>query len=123
MKIWIDDTRPAPDGFVWCKKTDEVVLILSRHTQNKTYRDISLISLDHDAGDYARFGGDYVKVLDWLEFRERMANIKVNFPIHLHTRNPIGHENMRRIIDHNSWEYQDELEPFKFPEAKEGEVI
>ena len=23
MKLWIDDVRPAPDGYVWCKSVEE----------------------------------------------------------------------------------------------------
>ena len=23
MKLWIDDVRPAPEGYVWCKSVDE----------------------------------------------------------------------------------------------------
>ena len=23
MKLWIDDVRPAPKGYVWCKSVDE----------------------------------------------------------------------------------------------------
>lgn len=28
MKIWIDDTRPAPDGYVWCVTTNEAKLLI-----------------------------------------------------------------------------------------------
>ena len=23
MKLWIDDVRPAPEGYVWCKSVEE----------------------------------------------------------------------------------------------------
>ena len=23
MKLWIDDVRPAPEGYVWCKTVNE----------------------------------------------------------------------------------------------------
>ena len=23
MKLWIDDVRPAPEGYVWCKSVNE----------------------------------------------------------------------------------------------------
>ena len=29
--------------------------------------EIELIDIDHDAGDYACDGGDYIRLLDWLE--------------------------------------------------------
>lgn len=25
MKLWIDDIRPAPEGYVWCKSFEEVL--------------------------------------------------------------------------------------------------
>ena len=58
---------------------------------------IDVIDLDHDAGDYAYDGGDYIKLLDWLEETER------NYPIRIHSMNPVGVENMRRIIRRNGW--------------------
>ena len=58
---------------------------------------ITLIDIDYDAGDYAHDGGDYIKLLDWLEETGR------NYPIHIHSMNPVGAENMRRIIQRNGW--------------------
>ena len=28
---------------------------------------IQVIDIDHDAGEYSQYGGDYIKLLDWLE--------------------------------------------------------
>ena len=100
MKIWIDDTRPAPEGYVWCKSVQEAkdtVLMLELYaTVNESYK-VELIDLDHDASVYAYDGGDYIKLLDWLEETER------NYPIRIHSMNPVGIENMRRIIQRNGW--------------------
>ena len=60
-------------------------------------REIELIDIDHDAGDYASDGGDYIKLLDWLEETGR------NYPIRIHSQNPVGVANMRRIIQRNGW--------------------
>ena len=109
MKLWIDDVRPAPDGYVWRKSVDdaigiiELIDIFSQYTcynpstgeEKKAY--IELIDIDHDAGDYAQYGGDYIKLLDWLEETGR------NYPIRIHSMNPVGVENMRRIIQKNGW--------------------
>lgn len=59
--------------------------------------DIELIDIDHDAGDYVNDGGDYIKLLDWLEETDR------NYPIRIHSMNPVGVANMRRIIERNGW--------------------
>lgn len=53
---------------------------------------ILLIDCDHDLGDYAYDGGDGIKLLDWLAENERF------YPIRLHTMNPVGRENMLRMI-------------------------
>lgn len=94
MKLWIDDVRPAPEGYVWCRSVNEAkICILLR---DKCI--IELIDIDHDAGDYAFDGGDYIKLLDWLE------EMGCNYPIHIHSMNPVGIENMRRIIQRNGWQ-------------------
>ena len=55
------------------------------------------MSLDHDAGDYAAQGGDYIKILDWMEENSYVC------PIHIHTANVVGRQNMIRICEHNNW--------------------
>lgn len=100
MKIWVDDVRPAPEGYVWCKSVQEAkdtVLVLELYaTVNESYK-VELIDVDHDAGGYAYDGGDYIKLLDWLEETGR------DYPIRIHSMNPVGVENMRRIIQRNGW--------------------
>ena len=44
-------------------------------------REIDVIDIDHDASDYASDGGDYIKLLDWLEETGR------NYPIRIHSMN------------------------------------
>lgn len=112
MKIWIDDVRPAPPGYTWCKSVNQVkewLIIFERrieklkefnakHNKSMYVPECELIDIDHDAGDYVVDGGDYIKLLDWLEETGR------NYPIHIHSMNPVGVENMRRIIQRNGWE-------------------
>ena len=92
MKLWIDDVREAPDGYKWIHSVDEAKYIISLYSN-----EIELIDIDHDAGDYVYDGGDYIKLLDWLEETNR------NIPIHIHSMNPIGIANMRAIIQRNKW--------------------
>ena len=28
MKLWIDDVRPAPEGYVWCKSVNEAKTLI-----------------------------------------------------------------------------------------------
>ena len=125
MKLWIDDVRPAPENYdCWCRSVDEAknfilsqerrrddALKVAQSNLNKRHdivayrgalriannRDIELIDIDHDAGDYVSDGGDYIRLLDWLEETGR------NYPIRVHSQNPVGVQNMRRIIERNGW--------------------
>ena len=105
MKLWIDDVRPAPEGYVHIKSVDEAKeciefaerqLSMTICTEFSHYN-IKLIDIDHDAGDYAQYGGDYIKLLDWLEETGR------NYPIRIHSMNVVGAANMRAIIERNGW--------------------
>lgn len=104
INIWVDDIRPAPEGFIWLKSVNDVINFIWSYQKNfdgNETRYIDTISLDHDAGEYARDGGDYIKILDFLE--QYKHNIDIPKKFHLHSMNPIGKENMRRIIEHNRW--------------------
>lgn len=96
MKLWIDDVREAPEGYIWCRSVNETKEFITRYLQWNIR--IELLDIDHDAGDFASDGGDYIEILNWLE--EYMVCC---FPIHIHSMNPVGVENMRRIIKRNGW--------------------
>ena len=102
MKLWIDDVRPAPEGYVWKKSVNDAKSFITMREfvcriHYLSVQPFDVIDIDHDAGDYASDGGDYIKLLDWLEETGR------NYPIHIHSMNPVGVENMRRIIQRNGW--------------------
>lgn len=126
MKLWLDDLRPVPEGYVWCKSVYDAIkciwtferamftlqweydtagmpifspLTMNREALQEKMNEyhIELIDCDHDLGDYAKDGGDGVKLLDWLEETGR------NYPIRIHSQNPVGVQNMRRIIQRNGW--------------------
>ena len=96
LKIWVDDVRPAPEGYVWLKSVNEVKKYLADPYILCNY-EISLIDLDHDAGDYAKDGGDYVRILDYLEI------VGYNGDLRIHSMNAVGVQNMRNIIQKNGW--------------------
>ena len=109
MKLWIDDVRPAPDGYIWVKTVNKAKSIIAKmENENRKIQEdswglkfplieLEVIDMDHDAGDYVSDGGDYIKLLNWLEGTGR------NYPIRIHSMNPVGVENMRRIIQRNGW--------------------
>ena len=100
MKLWLDDVRPAPEGYVWCKSVVEAKTFIHEFelpSNEEFFGKIELIDIDHDAGDYAKDGGDYIRLCDWLEETGR------NYPIRIHSMNPVGVANMRAIIQRNGW--------------------
>ena len=123
MKLWIDDLRPAPEGYIWCKSVNQARACIIKHEdiacehyslatkkmlngkETEFFEQLDLgskhlcelLDIDHDLGDYAADGGDGVKLLDWLEETGR------NYSIRIHSMNTVGVENMRRIIERNGW--------------------
>lgn len=91
VKIWVDDLRPVPIGYEGTKSVDETIALIEEIESEGG--EIELLDLDHDLGDYAQFGGDAIKILDFLVERETY------YPIEIHTANPVGRANMERMID------------------------
>ncbi len=95
MKLWIDDLRPVPSGYAWAKSVNEAKgMILQAEQAGIPF---TLLDFDHDAGDFAGEGGDYIRLMDWLEETQR------RYPIAIHTMNPVGRENMLAIVRKNRW--------------------
>lgn len=91
LKLWLDDLRQPPDHtWNWVRSVWGAVSAIK--SEIKSGRGIDMMSLDHDLGDYARQGGDGIKLLVW------MIEHDVYCPVMLHTMNPVGRENMARII-------------------------
>ena len=95
MRLWIDGVRPAPDEYKLAASVNNAKYFIEWAERDGV--PIDLIDIDHDAGIYASDGGDYIKLLDWLEETGR------NYPIRIHSMNPVGIANMRRIIQRNGW--------------------
>lgn len=118
MKIWLDDLRPAPEGWQWelsVNEAIECIVCAERHVESAkgmiealkeaglpdshavkwkrwiAENTIEMISLDHDLGDQAHDGGDGIKLMDWLLERGTL------YPLEFHTANPVGRANMERM--------------------------
>lgn len=90
MKLYVDDLRMPPAGFVLARSVNAAKeIILDAENKGET---IDLIDLDHDMGDFASDGGDAICLLDWLVERDTL------YPISVHTMNPVGAANMMRMI-------------------------
>ena len=119
MKLWVDDIRPAPEGYIWVKSVNEGIdiiddimmlgedinfsmksKVLKKEIGRVFYSLFNdfIIDIDHDAGQFQKDGGDYIKFLNYLE----EVGLE-DCTIHIHSQNPVGVENMRRIIRRNDW--------------------
>ncbi len=90
MKIWLDDLRPAPSGYVVARSVNQAIELIKKNEAKGA--EIEVLDLDHDLGDYSIDGGDAIKLLDWLAERGTF------YPVKLHTANPVGRANMERML-------------------------
>jgi hypothetical protein len=99
INIYLDDLRPAPDGFILVKSVKKCQRLIKDNKGN-----INILSLDHDLGE-GKTGYDLVK---WLCFYNGRDGYEENlFPnkIFLHTANPVGRINMYRLLEHYKPDY------------------
>ena len=100
MKIWVDDTRPIPEGYIGFDNVNAALRYITNNLHS-----IELLDLDHDMG--GNFGGDCIRIMDELErlcrrdprFRGAVEKIKFKF----HSANPVGVQNMRAVLQKNGW--------------------
>lgn len=84
MRIWLDDVREAPSGWVWIRYTEFLIPFLDENWDR-----VEILSLDHDL-TMPLTGYDVVK---WIE--EQVAgNRFCGFDIQIHSANPVGRRNM-----------------------------
>lgn len=96
MKIFLDDVRTPPEGYVLCTTTEEVIAHLMF-----TQEPIEEISLDHDLGEGRHTGYELVC---WIEARVARRDYPFggerSLPVlWIHSANPVGRANMVRGID------------------------
>jgi hypothetical protein len=84
LKIWLDDERPAPSGWLLARWPNEVIKLLKRH-------DVATISLDHDLGNDAH--GTGYDVLLWIEEAVLLHGYKPP-EILIHSANPAARTRM-----------------------------
>ena len=88
MKVYLDDERPAPVGWVRAYWPDEVIRLLETGS-------VEQLSLDHDLGDDARGTGDDVVL--WIEEAVALRGF-VPPKITVHSANSSAGDKMRAGI-------------------------
>lgn len=90
MRLYLDDERTTPDGWVGVKTYTECVAVLASGV-------VTHISLDHDLGNPTDGKNGY-DVACWIE-RECHTNPHFRLPmLMVHTQNPVGRENICRVL-------------------------
>jgi hypothetical protein len=100
IKLWVDDVRKPPSNdWIWVQSVVQAIPTIYMYERNM-HDDTIIIDLDHDAGDFVKYGGDYIEILNWLE---REGIVDTGYFFHIHSMNSVGAQNMRAIIQHNGW--------------------
>ena len=92
MKLWLDDIRTPPEGYLWAKDVRTAIQIVEAtlHTGLEWER----ASLDHDLGELHEVGDGTMFVL-WMAEHDLWPTEKPN----VHSANPVGRDRMRGYID------------------------
>ena len=90
MKLFLDDVRPAPDGW---HRVPTVAAAKALLTSNEK---INEISLDHDLGEGQETGYDLLK---WIERQVAIVGFVPPPIIKIHSANPVGKKNMEAAIE------------------------
>ena len=97
MRVWLDDIRPAPNGWIHVKTAPECIELLKGGK-------VTHISLDHDLGmdNWVSPNNGY-DVAKWIE--ENAYNGSLNkIKCRVHTQNPIGRKNICMALQ-NAFRY------------------
>lgn len=87
MKVFLDDIRSIPAGYVGARGYEECIRILTENKGN-----VEVISFDHDLGEL-KTGYD---VCLWVVENEYYEGLKT---VILHSANPVGVKNMIQLFD------------------------
>lgn len=86
MRIWLDDLRPAPDGWYHCRTAEEAILLLGSG-------DVTAVSLDHDLGTPLS-GYEVACFIERGAFEGTLPRIVC----HVHSQNPEGAKRMEAAL-------------------------
>jgi len=91
MKIYLDDLRPCPNGWILAKNAGEAITLLATNL-------VEMISLDHDLGPPILTNGTGYEVIKYIEAMVYLDESYVPPEIIIHTGNPVGRKNMDLVL-------------------------
>lgn len=123
MRVWLDDERPEPEGWVRCRTPSEVIRLIESGN-------VSELSLDHDLALISDGGEETgYDVLLWLEARV-VQGVAPPAVLHVHSANPVARRRMeqaisaiRRLADAATLQLEAPLRPWERPRRGEQLTI
>ena len=101
MKLWVDDIRPAPEGWTQARTVTSAIAFLYRFSN-----EVTDISIDHDISYAVEVAGTQRPFPSPETFMSVAYYIVACFPmmcgITIHSANPVGSENMRKLFEDNN---------------------
>ena len=89
IKIWLDDTRDAPEGWMRVYWPDELFQLFTNYH-------VDVISLDHDLGNDKRGTGyDVLATIEEMVVYNKLTEIP---EIRIHTANPAARKRMEAAL-------------------------
>lgn len=90
MKLWLDDIRPAPEGWLWVKTAEDAIQVLETGL-------VTQASLDHDLG---LVPGTLIKRATGIKVTDFMAEYDIwpSEGVNVHSANPVAAAAMRATI-------------------------
>lgn len=113
MNLWLDDVRPAPEGYEWAQDAHAAIWLLELAV--KMEERLEMVSLDHDLGAdpldgiYARGNSEDCGclVVDWIV----QNTPSIRYPIRIHSWN--GEEARKMAANLNDAGYDVEIRPYE----------
>lgn len=72
MKIWLDNKRPAPQGYQWCRNAEE-------------FKDLLKHQLGWHQVEFIDIGNKFYNSLEMSEILNYLHEYLLDFPIHIHS--------------------------------------
>jgi hypothetical protein len=85
ISLWLDDLRPAPEGWLWVKTVDEAIEVLKNQS-------VARASLDHDLGEDIPEG---YKLCLWMAEHNTWPTQEIS----VHSQNAVGADRMCGVIE------------------------
>lgn len=94
MKIYLDDRRKPPPGYVLVKTVNELKKLVKEHG-----KEIEVLDLDNYLGEYSAFGGNGIDFIRWLEEAVYTGEVELNRSVKIisHSSDPVMAEKIEEI--------------------------